>query len=83
MKILKNKLLMLLVAVIALPTVYFLCLPSSGVTTGIFVATLLFILWIANEEAERSDQEEKYIDPEWIPGKEDHVKRVPAFLWAQ
>lgn len=58
MKILKNKLLMLLVAVIALPTVYFLCLPSSDVTTGIFVATLLFILWIANEEAERSDQEE-------------------------
>ena len=69
MKILKNKLLMLLVAVIALPTLYFLCLPSSGVTTGIFVATLLFILWIANQEAEMSDQEEKYLDPKLNLGK--------------
>lgn len=83
MKILRNKLLMLLVAVIALPTLYFLCLPSSGVITGIFVATLLFILWVANEEAEMSDQEEKYLDPEWLPGKENQVKMIPAFLWVQ
>ena len=72
MRILKNKCLILLIAMITLPAFYFLCLPASNLITGLFVLAMILIVWAANEAAESNPYEKEWVDPDWIPGRDDH-----------
>lgn len=79
MQILKNKCLVLLIAMITVPTFYFLCLPASDLITGLFVLAMILIVWAANEAAESNPYEKEWVDPDWIPGR-DEREPLPTML---
>lgn len=78
MKILKNRCLVMLLAMLMVPALYLLLSPPSGGTTILFVTAMLIIAWSANDAAGK-----KEVESEWIAPDKDEKQAVPCFLWGR
>lgn len=83
MAILKNRCLVLLIALMLLPAGYLLHTASSDVSKLLFVAAMVIIVWAANEAADQELSEGDWIDAEWSPCKDCGKKMLHCFHRSQ
>lgn len=83
MAILKNRCLVLLIALMLLPAGYLLHTSSSDVSKLLFVAAMVIIVWAANEAADQEFSEGDWIDAEWSPCKDCGKKMLHCFHRSQ